>query len=125
MFDYFYKQTAPDCEWTPYVESPDTNVKYKQEEGCTLISILSECIVEAPLINVLCLFAEIDVFQDWMPDMTEAVNLKPVTDFRGLYRCRQAMPWPIWPRDMIISVTGMFDKEKKAVLIVIRSPEED
>jgi hypothetical protein len=84
------------------METEDKKIKYKYEDGCDLASVLTECIVDAPLVNVLCLFAEIDVFKDWMPDMTEAFKLKSITDFRGLYMCKQSMPWPMWHRDMVM-----------------------
>jgi hypothetical protein len=47
-------------------------VRYKYEEGCSLVSVQAECIVDAPLTHVICLFAEIDIFKDWFPNVTGA-----------------------------------------------------
>jgi len=59
-----------------------------------------------------------------MPSIKEAKLLKPVTETRGLYMCKQDMPWPLWPRDMVMTATGMFDKENLGCLCVIKSPPE-
>lgn len=88
LFDYFYRETAEGCEgWTQYYNEPDKKVKYKYEEGCNLVSCMSECIVDAPIDHVLCLFAEIDVFKDWFPQVTGATLIKHLTDYKGLYSC--------------------------------------
>jgi hypothetical protein len=33
------------------------------------------------------------------------------------------MPWPVWPRDMIFTATGIFDKNNMACLSVMKSVE--
>jgi hypothetical protein len=81
--------------------------------------------VEAPVLDVLSLFCEIDLFKDWFPNVTECQILKEVTTFRGLYNCKQTMPWPIWPRDMTFYATGMIDRQHAGgVLSVIKSAPE-
>ena len=72
----------------------------------------------------MCLFAEIDIFKDWMPFMHEAVKIKEVTDFRAIYNCKMGMPWPLWSRDMVFTGTGIFDKKNKACMCVIKSCED-
>ena len=60
-------------------------IKYKQEEGQNLISCLSEGLIEAPLVYVLALYAEIDLFKAWFPDIEECQTIKELTFNRGLY----------------------------------------
>jgi hypothetical protein len=68
LFDYYYRETSEGSTgWIQYYNEPDKKVKYKYEEGCSLVSCMSECIVDAPIDHVLCLFAEVDVFKDWFP----------------------------------------------------------
>lgn len=35
------------------------------------------------------------------------------------------MPWPMWPRDMIFSCTGMYDRKNNACLSVLKSLNEE
>jgi hypothetical protein len=44
-------------------------VKYKYEEGCPMVTCQCTCEVDAPIENVLCLFAEIDLFTEWFPQL--------------------------------------------------------
>ena len=91
MFDYFFTEINNEeklKEWTTYYDEPTRKVKYKYEEGLTLVSCLCEAIVEAPMINVLSLFCEIDLFKDWFPSVTSCEIIKEVTPIRGLYQCK-------------------------------------
>ena len=69
-FDYFFTEIAKD-DWVLYYDEPTRKLKYKYEKDCNLVSSLSECTIKAPLVDVLCLFAELDYFKTWMPNMTE------------------------------------------------------
>lgn len=46
-----------------------------------------------------------------------------MTDNRGVYSIKQTMPWPIDPREMKITGTGLCDKNNKAFLFVMKSVE--
>jgi hypothetical protein len=124
MFEYYFKTMENLSEWTEYYNEPTRKVKYKYEEGMTLVSCLCEAIVEAPLLNVLALFSEVELFKDWFPNVTSCDLIKEVTPIRGLYNCRQSMPWPIWPRQMTMEASGMFDKKNIGILSVIKSTAE-
>lgn len=119
MFNYFFETIKDTSSWTTYYNEPTRKVAYKTEEGMNLISCLCEATVNAPLINVMSLFAEIDLFKDWFPNITDAYIVKPVTPIRGLYSAKQSMPWPMWPRDMTFRASGMFDKKSIGALCVM------
>jgi len=125
LFDYFFQTMDNLEEWTKYYDEPTRKVYYKYEEGMTLVSCFCEAIVDAPLLDTVSLFIEIDLFKDWFPNVTAAKILQPITPGRGLYQCQQTMPWPIWPRDMIFSASGMFDHTRGGVaLSCIKSVDE-
>lgn len=65
------------------------------------------------------------MFKDWFPNVTDAQKVHQVTEYRGMYTCKQGLQWPMWPRDMIFKATGMYDKKNTAVLTVIKSIEEN
>lgn len=88
LFNYFFEQIAPDTKWTNYYDEPTRKVKYKYEDGLNLVSCISEAIIEAPLVHVLSLFSEIDMFKDWFPNVTECGIIKQVTNYRGMYSCK-------------------------------------
>lgn len=75
-------------QWTEYYNEPTRKVKYRYEDGLTLVSCLCEAIVEAPMMHVLSLFCEIDLFKDWFPNVTHCDIIKEVTPYRGLYACK-------------------------------------
>lgn len=76
------------------------------------------------MVDVLSLFCETDMFKDWFPNVTDCKIINQVTNYRGMYVCKQTMPWPMWPREMIFSCTGMFDRENVACLSVLKSIQE-
>lgn len=82
---------------------------------------LCECTVDAPMVDVLALYSEIDIFKDWFPKVSDAKCLKKVTSYRGLYQVKEEMPWPLWPRMMVFSATGVLDKKNKAVLTCMKT----
>lgn len=124
MFDFFFKTIDQREDWTEYYNEPTRKVMYKYEDGMALVSCLCEAIVEAPVLDVLSLFCEIDMFKDWFPNVTSASVLKELTPSRGLYTCKQTMPWPIWARDMTFKASGMFDSSRGGgILTVIKSAD--
>lgn len=124
LFDYFFKTMEHEGEWTQYYDEPTRKVKYKYEEGLTLVSCLCEAVIEAPLMNLVSLFCEIDLFKDWFPNVTSCEAVKEVTPTRGLYKCKQSMPWPMWPRDLTFTASGLLDRENVGILTVMKSTDE-
>jgi hypothetical protein len=47
-------------------------VKYKVEPGLAHVTAFCECIIDAPLIDSIAMFSEIDIFKDWFPDVIGA-----------------------------------------------------
>ena len=70
LFDYYFREVDKD-DWITYYDEPERKLKYKYEDDCRLMSIMSECVVNASLTDTLFLFAELDFFKEWMPNMTE------------------------------------------------------
>jgi hypothetical protein len=87
MFNFYFETMARQSEWTDYYDEPTRKVRYKYEDGMSLVSCVCEAIVEAPMVNVLSLFAEVDLFATWFPNVTSCDIIKQVTPIRGLFRC--------------------------------------
>lgn len=89
LFNYFFKELSnPDVAWTTYFNEPKRKVAYKYEDGMKLVSCMAECEINSPLINVLALFGEIDLFKDWFPNVTACDIINKVSNYKGLYRCQ-------------------------------------
>jgi hypothetical protein len=76
LFHYYFETTSHLGEWTKYYDEPTRKVKYKYEDGLTYVSCLCEGIIEAPLMNLVALFCEIDLFKDWFPNVTACDEIK-------------------------------------------------
>jgi hypothetical protein len=72
--------------WVLKVDEPDKKVYYKQEPGIKLMSMMCECIVNAPLVNVMARYSENDLFKSWMPNIAECTMLKELSQYRKLVR---------------------------------------
>jgi uncharacterized protein YndB with AHSA1/START domain len=70
------------------------------------MSALSEVIVNAPVVNVVSMFSEPDLFKQWMPNINDCVILKEVSNYRRLVHMKQALPWPMSGRDMVFRTSG-------------------
>jgi hypothetical protein len=125
MFNYFFEELDKTNEWISYYDEPTRKLRYKYEEGSPMVSCLLEATIDAPIMHVLSLFCEIDLFKNWFPNVTSCDIIKEITSSRGLYSCKQSMPWPMWPRDMTFHVSGLVDKKNKAILTVMKSTSED
>ena len=125
LFDYYFKEREQAESWTVHTEEPDKKISYKYVEGEPYVSIMYECTVEAPIINTLNLFAELDHFVDWMPNMLDAKTLHTISNFSMMVQCRQSMPWPMAVRENVVLCTGMIDEKNKACLIVMKSFDDD
>ena len=62
FFEYFFKQMEQLASWTLHINTPDKKVYYKYENELKMMSTLAECIVEAPLCNVIAMYSETDLF---------------------------------------------------------------
>ena len=88
LFDYYFTVMDSIDGWTEYYNEPTKKVRYKYEEGMSLVSCLCEAIIDAPIMNVLSLFIEMDLFHQWFPNIASFEPIKEITPIRGLYSCR-------------------------------------
>ena len=53
--------------WHRYKDKPETKIYYKIEDGHPIVTTYAEQIVEAPLINIAALIAEVSLLKEWVP----------------------------------------------------------
>ena len=48
------------------------------------VFIASECLIECPFFNPLSIFAEIDLYNTWMPAVMNSIEVAKLSTFRRL-----------------------------------------
>ena len=71
-----------DDSWIRHKDTPEVKIFYKLEEGLKNCTLYMEKIVRAPLINLLAVFAEAQLFNQWVPLNRRSEILSKVTNFR-------------------------------------------
>lgn len=78
--------------------------------------LAGECIIEAPIFNSLAIFAEVDLFNKWMPSLDFVKQLKQVSKFRRILHYSFKLPLFISNRDFVCSAVANVDKKNRAVV---------
>jgi hypothetical protein len=107
--------------WTIYHNEHDKRTFYKQEPGCLYGSVITDCVVEAPMDHVVACYDNIEVCEEMMPDFHDLKWCTKITDVKGVLKGKQYFPWPMATREMYMHVTGVFDPKNKAVMSVSQS----
>ena len=69
--------------------------------------------------------AEAQLWKDFIPILNLAKILKQITHFRKLWVFGCTLPWPLWNRNIYLSVTAKRMEEQNAYIIFFRSVEGD
>lgn len=62
------KEEGKKMTWTKYCEEPDRKIFYKQENGMPFATTLSDCVVEAGLMETIACYENVEVLEDLMPE---------------------------------------------------------
>jgi len=76
---------------------------------------VTDCIIEYPISKVVCTMGEPLCMMDFTPELKNLeYNLKK-SDYNGVLTGDMIMPWPLYPRKMLINFTVVNDYENKAI----------
>lgn len=78
---------------------------YKYTEGEPIMECVTDCIIEYPISKVVCIMAEPEIMMDFTPELKKLEYLKRNSDFNGNLVGDMVMPWPMYPRKMLIDFT--------------------
>ena len=67
----------------------------KLEDGFRNVTLYMEKVVHAPMINLLAVFAEAQLFQNWVPLNKRSEILASVSHFRKAAEFEFKLPWPL------------------------------
>mmetsp|Transcript_5808 Transcript_5808/g.5260 ORF Transcript_5808/g.5260 Transcript_5808/m.5260 type:complete len:198 (-) Transcript_5808:41-634(-) len=86
---------------------------------------MTECIVDCPILYLISLICETDLFPTWMPNITFCQTKIRYSDFRNIHEVVQRFPWPMSQRDIVLRVSASYNKERNAVLSFLKSLKEE
>ncbi len=70
LFDQFYQIIETVDKWKVSLDEPTMKIRYMKEPELTSVTFYAEVICDAPMVNVLALFSESDLFHTWFPKVT-------------------------------------------------------
>lgn len=121
--DHFLEELKDMKGWNKHTDKEDYKIYYRQEEGLKIISLFIEGIINAPLINIMALLAEVDLFNEWVPLCKESKLVGEFSHLRKLAYFKHNLPWPFTQREMYIQAAGMISKRDKSAVLVMSSAQ--
>merc|ERR1712032_1720709 len=77
---------------------------------------MTDCICEGGMGPTVSTYDNFEILNEIMPDFKNMKLIKRVTDTKKILYAEQAMPWPMWPRDMVFNFTGGVDYKNRALM---------
>ena len=111
--------------WNKGEFSSNKKTWYRSVTGLETLDIACECIVNTHIFNPICLFAEVDLYSNWIPRLSYCHIEKNYSRFRMTVQCELAIPWPFHDRDGVLHGYGATLPDQNAVIVVIRSLDTD
>lgn len=77
--------------WTRFADKSELKIYYKKEEGLSPVTCYIEGIINAPIMDVLTIMGEVDMYKNWMPITPISIVLKEITPFRKLLYIKNSL----------------------------------
>lgn len=88
-----YDEMISEKDWEVQGDSDGIKSFFKHEENSPVYSIKFEGEVDYPMLNLLSIFYEIDLYPKWCPYMTLGETLKEESRYRFFCKYEFDMPW--------------------------------
>ena len=90
-----------------YKDLEELKIYYKLEAGFANCTLYMEKVINAPMINLMAVLAEAQLYSEWVPMTRKSVVLGKVSNFRQCAEFEYKLPWPLHPRAMFIGACGI------------------
>lgn len=101
--DHFLTELSGEMsDWVRHTEKDTTKIFYKKEEGFNGLTIYMEGVINAPLINLFSVLAEVELFKDFVPTIQQSNLLASVSHLRKLVYFKNGLPWPFNNREIFL-----------------------
>lgn len=127
LFEKFYKvmdsyeNPNSNNPWQKNIDEPERRVFWRIEEGQETYSILTDTIMEGPLVNLVATFEQFHILADVFETFFDLQWRRRIGESAGLVYTKQKLPWPLSDRDMCFHLTGVTDLKNKAIVNVSQS----
>lgn len=122
-----------DKNWATHIDDGENvKIKYKPRENSNMYDFLMEGTINAPLLNIISVINEIDLFTTWIPRYTipfkiglrESRKTHQIGQIDQLVYFVADAPWPISDRDMHLLINASDDIESNnRIVITMKSYE--
>jgi hypothetical protein len=114
-----------DVPWSLVRDSDETRTWVRREEGANMNSLKMRGEVKSPLLNLVALLLETDLYHHWMTKELKAVELiAQLTMFKRITYFRGGFGWGVWDRDIYLHTFGVDLAPRRAVLVVVNECDE-
>ena len=112
--------------WMTESVGKSLTTKYKKIPNTAFISLKLEAVLDIPLLNVLTLIYEIELWREWVPFLSQSECLKNVHRASKAVYMRMGLPPPLSDRDAFLAGIGVdLMEENGAVVVLSRSFDTD
>lgn len=113
---YFYKliddyQSSSGSSWEQTTDTETRKVAYKQEEGKSVYTMLTDTIINTDVKNLVACFEQAEILVDMFTTFSEVRWVKRIGDQSGLIYSRQKIPWPLSDRDLCFHISCIIDRK--------------
>ena len=77
--------------WTKFIDKPEQKIYFRKEENLSPLTCYIEGIIDAPMLDIVTIMAEVESYKDWLPITPVSIVLKEVTPFRKLIYLQNAL----------------------------------
>ena len=89
-------------DWIMFIDLPEYKIYYRYEPGQPICSLYLERVINAPVINLMALLAEAQLYKEWVPMTSKSEVISKVSHFRQVAEFSYKLPWPLYPRSVFI-----------------------
>eukprot|EP01097_Dermamoeba_algensis_P002431 TRINITY_DN1958_c0_g1_i1.p1 TRINITY_DN1958_c0_g1~~TRINITY_DN1958_c0_g1_i1.p1 ORF type:complete len:353 (-),score=73.31 TRINITY_DN1958_c0_g1_i1:160-1218(-) len=112
-----------DCGWAKVHEEPTLTSYYKFDTRTSRTHFLIKGTMEAPLLNVVAVMTEVDLWPNWFPSvaywgLSKSQLVHRPSRVHFLAQMMLNFPWPLTPREMMVDAFGVDALDELGLVIV-------
>jgi len=111
--------------WITEKANDQVVVKYKYIPNTELISIKIEGVVDCPLINLLTLIYETELYNLWVPFLSQAEQLKIIHRASKVAYLRLGLPYPLSDREVYLGGIGVDRLDENGTILILAGSIDD
>ncbi|TNV82229.1 hypothetical protein FGO68_gene12566 [Halteria grandinella] len=107
--------------WLKYSDLPHEKIYYRQDEGTKFHTNYIETLVQAPILDVVSVLADVEQYRTWVSVITHSKLLSEASSLRKLTCLRADLPKPMSKRQLVVQASGHFLYDQQALVVSISS----